>query len=175
MKAGAAVHTSMHEAVGHGEDLSACCWILCQCTHLVLLPLLGLHHPRHGVIVALHRQQLQRLFLKLQLRLVLSDRLARSHRGAECCKKNVGCAAVQKRRCCCRQSEGSKGNTPTDRGGYREPPELAEGGNKRSSGTGGNHRKTGREAERPPRSSSGGQPGPMASNQQPNHCSKAQY
>lgn len=89
MKAGAAVHT-MHGAVDHEEDLSACCWILCQCTHLVLLPLFGLHHPRHGVIVALHRQQLQRLFLQLQLRLVLSDRLARSHRGAECCKKNVG-------------------------------------------------------------------------------------
>ena len=42
---------------------------------------------------------------------------------------------------------------------YREPPELAEGGNKGSSGTEGNHRKTGREAERPPRSSSGGQLG----------------
>ena len=63
----------------------------------------------------------------------------------------------------------------TDRGGYREPPELAEGGNKGSSGTEGNRRKARREAERPPRSSSGGQPGPMASNQQPNHCSKAQY
>ena len=64
--------------------------------------------------------------------------------------------------------------TKTDRQrGYREPPELAEGGNKGSSGTEGNHRKTGREAERPPRSSSRGQPGPKASNQQPNHCSKA--
>ena len=63
----------------------------------------------------------------------------------------------------------------TDRGGYREPPELAEGGNKGSSGTEGNHRKTGREAERPPRSSSGGQLGPKASKQQPNHCSKAQH
>ena len=51
--------------------------------------------------------------------------------------------------------------------------ELAERGNKRRNGTDGNHRKTGREAERPPRSSSGGQPGPKASNQQPNHCSKA--
>ena len=56
-----------------------------------------------------------------------------------------------------------------------EPPELAEGGNKGRSGTEGNHRKTGREAERPPRSSSGGEPGPKASNQQPNHCSKAQH
>ena len=51
----------------------------------------------------------------------------------------------------------------TDRGGYRKPPELAEGGKKGSSGTEGNHRKTGREAERPPHSSSGGQPGPKAS------------
>ena len=63
----------------------------------------------------------------------------------------------------------------TGRGGYREPPELPEEGNKESSGAEGNHRKTGREAERPPRSSSGGQPGPMASNHQPNHCSKAQH
>ena len=62
-----------------------------------------------------------------------------------------------------------------DRGGYREPPELAEGGNEGRSGTAGNHRKTGREAERPPRSSSGGQPGPKASNQQPNRCSQAQH
>ena len=62
-----------------------------------------------------------------------------------------------------------------DRGGYREPPEPAEGGNKGSSGTEGNHRKTGREAKRPPHSSSGGQLGPKASNQQPNHCSKAQH
>ena len=63
----------------------------------------------------------------------------------------------------------------TDRGGHREPPELVEGGNKGRSGTEGNHRKAGREAERPPRSSSGGQLGPKASKQQPNHCSKAQH
>ena len=56
-------------------------------------------------------------------------------------------------------SQGSGISLQTDRGGYREPTELAEGGNKGKSDTEGNHRKTGREAERPPRSSSGGQPG----------------
>ena len=59
-----------------------------------------------------------------------------------------------------RYSRCAKGDR--DRGGYREPPELAKGGNKGSSSTEGTHRKTGREAERPPRSSSGGPPGSLA-------------
>ena len=45
--------------------------------------------------------------------------------------------------------EGTKGvekggGRQTDREGYREPPELAEGGSKGRSGAGGNHRKTGK-------------------------------
>ena len=45
------------------------------------------------------------------------------------------------------QTQGACAQGPearqTDREGRREPPELAEGGNKGSSGTEGNHRKTG--------------------------------
>ena len=49
------------------------------------------------------------------------------------------------------QTEGVNGSHRIWRGGGV--------GNKGRSSTGGNHRKTGREAERPPRSTSGGQPG----------------
>ena len=61
----------------------------------------------------------------------------------------------------------------TDRGGYREPPELAEGGTREAAAQKGT---TGRQEERlkgPRAQAAGGQPGPKASNQQPNHCSKA--